>query len=86
MSGFKFPADLMNEVMRGLCWSVVNMLKDCNKARVAVTTYSAFGNVVEGGNAFCDNNDCKDAVKFTVYPLLLDIVWDCVQPPGADGN
>jgi hypothetical protein len=62
----KFPADLMNDVMMGLFWSVVDVLRACDKARMSVTTDSndAFGNVVECGNGFCDNYDCKDAIEF----------------------
>ena len=62
----KFPADLMNEVMMGLFRSVVSVFKDCNKAGLAVTTYfnGAVGDVVECGNGFCDDNNCKDAATF----------------------
>jgi hypothetical protein len=59
----KFPGDLMNNIMMGLFPSVIDVLKDCNKARLAVTTYfnGAAGYIVECGNGFCDNNNCKDA-------------------------
>jgi hypothetical protein len=62
----------MNNVMIGMFWSVLDMLKNCNnKARLAVTTYfnGAIGNVVECGNGFCDNDDCKDATKFSAVQV-----------------
>jgi hypothetical protein len=70
----KFPAYLMNNVMMGLFQSVIDVLKDCDKAGLALTTEfnGAFGNVVECGNGFCDNNNCKDTAKFAV--VWIDIV------------
>jgi hypothetical protein len=35
----RFPADLMNNVMMGLFQSVIDVLKDCNKAELSVTTF-----------------------------------------------
>jgi hypothetical protein len=70
----KFPVDLMNEVMMGLFQSVISVIKDCNKAGLAVRTYfnGAIGDVVECGNGFCDDNDCKYAAKFAA--VLVDMV------------
>ena len=74
----KFPADLTNNVMMGLFQSVVGVLKDCDKAGQAVTTYfnGAFGNVVECGNGFCDENDCKDAAEFAAVRVdIVGVSW-----------
>jgi hypothetical protein len=51
------------------------VLKDCDKAGLAVTTDfdDAFVDVVECGNGFCDDNDCMNAAKFTVV-VWIDIV------------
>ncbi len=64
--------------MVGLFRSVVGVLKDCDKARLAVTTYfnGAFCNVVECGNGFCDDNDCKDAAEFAAVRVdIVGVSW-----------
>jgi hypothetical protein len=70
----KFPSDLVNNVMMGLFWSVVDVLKDCDKAGLAVTTNfnDAVIDVMECGTSFCDDNNCKDTAKFAV--VWIDIV------------
>jgi hypothetical protein len=68
----------MNNVMMGLFWSVVEVLKDCNQARLAVTTYfnGAAGNVMECGNGFCDNNNGKDATEFAAVRVhIIRMAW-----------
>jgi hypothetical protein len=84
----KFPADLMNNVMMGLFWSVVDVLKDCDKAGLAVTTdfNGPFGNAVECGNGFCDNKDCKDAAKLAaVWIDIVGVSWDNMCSEDARG-
>ena len=74
----KFPLDLMNNIMMGLFRSVVDVLKDCDKAGLAVTTNfdGAFVDVVESGNGFCDNNNCKNAAKFAaVWIDIAGVSW-----------
>ncbi len=70
---WKFPSDLMNNVMMGLFWSAVDVLKDCDKAGLAVTTDfdGAFVDVVECGNGFCDDNNCKDAAEFAAVRVNI---------------
>jgi hypothetical protein len=74
----KFPSDLVNNVIMGLFRSVVDVLKDCDKAGLAVSTDfdGAFVDVVECGNGFCDNNNCKDAAKFAaVWIDIVGVSW-----------
>jgi hypothetical protein len=79
----KFPADLVNNVMMGLFRSVVDVLKDYDKARLVAVTADfngAFGDVVECGNGFCDKSDCKDAAEFaevTCAPRMREV---CLFP------
>jgi hypothetical protein len=56
----KFPSDLVKNIMMWLFRSVIDIFKDCDKAKLAVTTDfdGAFIDVVECGNGFCDNNNC----------------------------
>ena len=84
----KLPADLVNEVMMGLFWSVVNVLKDCDKAGLTVTTNSngAVDDIVECGNGFCDDNDCKDAAEFAAVRVdIVGVSWGNMCSEDARG-
>jgi hypothetical protein len=83
-----FPADLMNKVMMGLFWSVVDVLKDCDKAGLAVTTN--FNGVVRDvmgcGDGFCDDNDGKDAAEFAaVWVDIVGVSWGNMCSEDARG-
>jgi hypothetical protein len=84
----KFPADLLNNVMMGLFRSVVDVLKDCDKAGLVVTTNfnGAVRNVVECGNGFCDDNDCKDAAEFAAVQVdIVRVSWGNMCSEDARG-
>jgi hypothetical protein len=84
----KFPSDLVNNIMMGLFRSVLNVFKDCDKARLTVTTDfdGGFVDVVECGNGFCDNNNCKHAAKFTaVWIDNAGVSWGTMCSKDAGG-
>jgi hypothetical protein len=84
----KFPSDLVNNVMMGLFQSAVDVLKDCDKAGLAVTTDfdDAFVDAVECDNGFCDDNDCKDAAKFAaVWIDTVGVSWGNMRSEDARG-
>jgi hypothetical protein len=79
----------MNKVMMGLFWSVVDVLKDCDKAGLAVTTTfnGAVQDVVECGDGFCDDNDGKDhAAEFAAVRVdIIGVSWGNMCSEDARG-
>jgi hypothetical protein len=84
----KFPADLMDNFTMGLFWSVVDVLKDCDKAGLTVSTdfNGAVSNVAECGDGFCDDNNCKDAPKFAAVLVgIVGVSWGNMCSEDARG-